>query len=89
MPAGGISPKLDTWGSQPSDADTLHTPPALGVASGHLSLQVSTATSSGITGFFIYLYLYFHNMYQRREVGFETNFPDHVHLSPRFLSSGC
>lgn len=58
MPAGGISPKLDTWGSQPSDTDTLHTPPALGVASGHLSLQESIVNSSGIMFFYIFLFVF-------------------------------
>ena len=60
MPAEGISPELSTWGSQPSDTDTLHTPPALGVAPGHLSLQVSIATSSGIM--FFKFHVYFHNV---------------------------
>lgn len=49
MPAGGISPKLGTWGSQPSDTDTLHTPPALVLGASRLSLHLSIAATSGIT----------------------------------------
>lgn len=54
MPAEGISPKLSTWGSQPSGTDTLHTPPALGVAPHHFSWKVPIVTSSG-TFFFLNL----------------------------------